>query len=84
MEETVFGLAAGVFTTGLARGHRVIARLQADTLRISHDNVAPVALSFDNMKFSRFGYKNDRSAIEHYATSKSVYAVFATIDPPCR
>ena len=44
--DTEFGLAAGVFTRDLARGHRVIARLEAGTCWINHYNVTPIELPF--------------------------------------
>jgi betaine-aldehyde dehydrogenase len=39
---TPFGLSAGVFTRDLARGHRVIARLEAGSCFINSYNDAPV------------------------------------------
>ncbi|MEI9987230.1 MAG: aldehyde dehydrogenase family protein [Aliidongia sp.] len=63
---TEFGLAAGVFTRDLARGHRIIARLEAGTCWINHYNVTPIALPFGGAKRSGLGRENSRAAIEHY------------------
>src|ERR1700683_2949557 len=55
---TQFGLAAGVFTNDLTRGHRVIARLQAGTCWINHYNVTPIELPFGGVKMSGLGREN--------------------------
>ena len=79
---TEFGLAAGVFTNDLARGHRVIARLQAGTCWINHYNVTPVELPFGGVKLSGLGRENGRAALEHYTQLKSVYVAMGNIDSP--
>jgi betaine-aldehyde dehydrogenase len=79
---TEFGLAAGVFTTDLARAHRVIARLEAGTCWINHYNVTPIELPFGGVKLSGLGRENGRTAIEHYTTLKSVYVALTDIDSP--
>ncbi len=80
--DTDFGLAAGVFTSDLARGHRVIARLEAGTCWINHYNVTPVELPFGGFKRSGLGRENGRAAIEHYTQLKSVYVALRDIDSP--
>ena len=79
---TEFGLAAGVFTNDLTRGHRVIAQLQAGTCRINHYNVTPVELPFGGVKMSGLGRENGRAAIEHYTQLKSVYVALGDVDAP--
>jgi betaine-aldehyde dehydrogenase len=79
---TEFGLAAGVFTNDLTRGHRVIARLQAGTCWINHYNVTPVELPFGGVKLSGLGRENGRAALEHYTQLKSVYVAMGNIDAP--
>lgn len=80
--DTEFGLAAGVFTENLARGHRVIARLQAGTCWLNHYNVTPVELPFGGVKGSGLGRENGRAAVEHYTQLKSVYVALADIESP--
>ena len=80
--DTEFGLAAGVFTENLARGHRVIARLQAGTCWLNHYNVTPIELPFGGVKGSGLGRENGRAAIEHYTQLKSVYVALADIESP--
>ncbi|HEX3398052.1 MAG TPA: betaine-aldehyde dehydrogenase [Steroidobacteraceae bacterium] len=79
---TEFGLAAGVFTNDLTRGHRVIARLQAGTCWINHYNVTPVELPFGGVKLSGLGRENGRAALEYYTQLKSVYVAMGDIDAP--
>jgi betaine-aldehyde dehydrogenase len=79
---TEFGLAAGVFTNDLTRGHRVIARLQAGTCWINHYNVTPIELPFGGVKMSGLGRENGRAAIEHYTQLKSVYVALGNVDAP--
>ena len=80
--DTEFGLAAGVFTSDLTRGHRVIARLEAGTCWINHYNVTPVEMPFGGYKRSGLGRENGRAAIEHYTQLKSVYVALRDIDSP--
>ena len=79
---TEFGLAAGVFTNDLTRGHRVIAQLQAGTCWINHYNVTPVELPFGGVKMSGLGRENGRAAIDHYTQLKSVYVAMGDITAP--
>jgi betaine-aldehyde dehydrogenase len=79
---TEFGLAAAVFTSDLARAHRVIARLQAGTCWINHYNITPIELPFGGVKMSGLGRENGRAAIEHYTQLKSVYVALGGIDAP--
>jgi betaine-aldehyde dehydrogenase len=79
---TEFGLAAGVFTNDLTRGHRVIARLQAGTCWINHYNITPIELPFGGVKMSGLGRENGRAALEHYTQLKSVYVAMGNVDAP--
>jgi betaine-aldehyde dehydrogenase len=54
---TEFGLAAGVFTNDLTRGHRMIARLQAGTCWINHYNITPIEMPFGGVKMSGLGLR---------------------------
>nr|WP_238858267.1 betaine-aldehyde dehydrogenase [Faunimonas pinastri] len=80
--DTDFGLAAGLFTRDLARGHRVIARLQAGTCWINHYNITPIELPFGGVKQSGLGRENSRAAIEHYTQLKSVYVNLGPVEAP--
>jgi betaine-aldehyde dehydrogenase len=79
---TPFGLAAGVFTRDLTRGHRVVAKLEAGTCWINTYNVTPIAMPFGGVKQSGIGRENGRAAIEHYTQLKSVYVAMNGVDSP--
>ena len=79
---TEFGLAAGVFTRDIQRGHRVIARLEAGTCWINAYNLTPVEVPFGGVKRSGVGRENARAAIEHYTKLKSVYVEMGDVDAP--
>jgi betaine-aldehyde dehydrogenase len=79
---TEYGLAAGVFTRDLQRGHRVIARLEAGTCWLNHYNVTPIELPFGGVKRSGLGRENGKAAIEHYTQLKSVYVAMAPVAAP--
>src|SRR3546814_18124734 len=67
---TPFGLSAGVFTRDLARGHRVVGRLEAGTCWINTYNVTPIAMPFGGVKQSGIGREHGQAAIEHYNQPK--------------
>ncbi|MDR0810529.1 MAG: betaine-aldehyde dehydrogenase [Gemmobacter sp.] len=79
---TEFGLAAGVFTADLARGHRVVGRLQAGTCWINAYNLTPVEGPFGGVKSSGVGRENGKAAVEHYTQVKSVYVGMGPVDAP--
>lgn len=79
---TEFGLAAGVFTADLTRGHRMIAQLEAGTCWINAYNLTPVESPFGGAKMSGVGRENGRAAVEHYTQVKSVYVGMGPVDAP--
>lgn len=79
---TEFGLSAGVFTGDLARGHRVVAALEAGSCWINAYNLTPVETPFGGSKRSGVGRENSKAAIEHYTQIKSVYVNLGDVDAP--
>ncbi|MFN7222758.1 MAG: betaine-aldehyde dehydrogenase [Paracoccaceae bacterium] len=79
---TEFGLAAGVFTADLTRGHRVIGQLQAGTCWINAYNLTPVEAPFGGVKASGVGRENGHAAVAHYTQIKSVYVGLGPVDAP--
>ena len=71
--DTEFGLAGGVFTKDLARGHRVIHQIEAGSCYINTYNLTPVEAPFGGMKMSGVGRENSKAAINHYSELKSIY-----------
>jgi betaine-aldehyde dehydrogenase len=77
---TEFGLAAGVFTQDLARGHRVVAQLKAGTCWINAYNLTPVEMPFGGVGQSGIGRENARAAIEYFSQLKSVYVAMSPFE----
>lgn len=79
---TEFGLAAGVFTRDLSRGHRVVGQLQAGTCWINAYNLTPVELPFGGAKASGIGRENGLAVLGHYSQLKSVYVETGDVQSP--
>ncbi|PSL22086.1 betaine-aldehyde dehydrogenase [Shimia abyssi] len=79
---TEYGLSAGVFTSDLSRGHRVISALQAGSCFINSYNDAPVEAPFGGVKASGVGRENSKEAIAHYSQVKSVYVRMGDVEAP--
>jgi betaine-aldehyde dehydrogenase len=79
---TQFGLAAGVFTRDIQRGHRVIAALEAGTCWINTYNLTPIAVPFGGYKRSGIGRENGHAALDHYSQWKSVYVEMGDVEAP--
>ena len=79
---TEYGLAAGVFTRDIMRGHRVVSQLQAGTCWINAYNLTPVEMPFGGVKASGVGRENGHAALEHYTRIKSVYLGLGDVDAP--
>jgi betaine-aldehyde dehydrogenase len=80
--DTVFGLAAGVFTQDFARAHRVVKAFEAGTCYINHYNAAPVEMPFGGSKLSGVGRENSKGAIENYSEMKAVYVGMGDVEAP--
>ncbi len=80
--DTEFGLSAGVFTSDLARGHRVIGQLQAGSCWINTYNLAPAEVPFGGFKQSGIGRENALEALRHYSQVKAVYVETGDVDSP--
>jgi len=80
--DTVYGLAAGVFTRDLARAHRVVARLEAGTIWVNTYNITPIEVPFGGYKQSGIGRENSLAAIDHYTQRKSIYVETGHVEAP--
>ncbi len=80
--DTEYGLAAGVFTQDIKRGHRVIAKLEAGTCWINNYNLNPIELTIGGYKQSGIGHENGPEAINFYTQVKSVYVELGDVDCP--
>ena len=70
---TRFGLAAGVFTSDIARAHRVVSRLRAGICWINNYNITPIEMPFGGAGESGIGHENSMVAMDHYTQLKTVY-----------
>ncbi len=70
--QSLYGLAAGVWTRDLARAHQAARALQAGTVWVNCYNVFDPAAPFGGYKRSGFGRENGQAAIEDYTQLKSV------------
>lgn len=80
--KTPYGLAAGVYTNDLQRGHRVVSQLQAGMCWINSFNINPVEIPFGGYKHSGIGRENGLAAIEHYTQLKTVYVAMNKMGNP--
>ena len=77
---TIFGLAGGVFTKDLNRAHRVVGALNAGSCYINTFNLAPAEVPFGGFKMSGIGRENGTVAIEHYTQMKTVIVEMNDVD----
>jgi acyl-CoA reductase-like NAD-dependent aldehyde dehydrogenase len=72
--DTEFGLAAGVFTTDIARANRAAEALDAGTVWINCYQVTDAAVSYGGAKASGYGRSLGGPALEEYTRRKSVWS----------
>ena len=70
--ETIYGLAAGIWTNNLARAHRLIPRLKAGTVWVNTYNIFDAALPFGGYKQSGWGREMGEEVLHEYTETKSV------------
>src|SRR5439155_2474402 len=68
--DTVFGLAAGIWTTDVRRAHRVAQRLRAGTVWINMYRTLSCAMPFGGYKQSGIGRENGLDALREYTQPK--------------
>lgn len=81
---TIYGLAAGVFTNDLQRAHRMVNQLEAGMVWVNNYNVNPVEVPFGPYKQSGMGKENGLATIEAYTQLKTIYIEMNKIDSPYR
>ncbi len=70
--DTVFGLAASIWTKDVSMAHKLARRIKAGTVWVNTHNLIDPNLPFGGFKQSGFGREMGRDAIEMYTEPKSV------------
>ena len=71
--QTIYGLAAGVWTKDIQKAHRVARSLKAGTVWINTYNFYDPAAPFGGYKASGFGRDLGREALEGFLQTKTVW-----------
>jgi aldehyde dehydrogenase (NAD+) len=71
--DSVYGLAAGVWTRDVKKAHYVASRLKAGTVWVNTYNVYDAAAPFGGYKQSGFGREMSRYALDYYTQIKTVW-----------
>ncbi len=71
--DTLYGLAAAVWTKDVKKAHQVARAVKAGTVWINTYNLYDVALPFGGYKQSGFGRELGREALDQYTQTKSVW-----------
>ncbi|HXW54592.1 MAG TPA: aldehyde dehydrogenase family protein [Candidatus Cybelea sp.] len=72
--DTIYGLAAGIWSRDIKKAHSIAAKLRAGTVWINCYNVFDPALPFGGYKQSGWGREMGHEVLEHYTEVKSVCA----------
>jgi len=74
---TVYGLAASVWTSNLARAHRVSSRLTAGTVSVNTVDALGLTTPFGGFRQSGFGRDLSAHAIDNYVGLKTTWIQYA-------
>ncbi|MFZ0619694.1 MAG: aldehyde dehydrogenase family protein, partial [Candidatus Acidiferrales bacterium] len=72
--DTIYGLAAGIWTRDIKKAHSIAAKLRAGTVWINCYNVFDAALPFGGYKQSGWGREMGHEVLNNYTEVKSVCA----------
>ena len=70
--DTVYGLAAGIWTSDIGKAHRLASELRAGTVWVNCYNIFDAALPFGGYKQSGWGREMGHDALELYTEKKAV------------
>ena len=70
--DTVYGLAAGVWTQDISKAHKLAKRIKAGTVWVNTYNVFSAELPFGGFKQSGWGREMGEEVLSSYLETKSV------------
>jgi acyl-CoA reductase-like NAD-dependent aldehyde dehydrogenase len=71
--DSMYGLAAGVWTRDIKKAHHVASKLKAGTVWVNTYNVYDTAAPFGGYKQSGFGREMGAHALDYYTQTKTVW-----------
>jgi phenylacetaldehyde dehydrogenase len=72
--DTIYGLAAGIWTRDIKKAHQMASKIKAGTVWINCYNIFDATLPFGGYKQSGWGREMGHEVLEHYTEVKSVCA----------
>jgi len=72
VNDSIYGLAAGIWTRDLSKAHALAAQLQAGSVWINCYNIFDAALPFGGYKQSGWGREMGEAVLENYLNTKAV------------
>lgn len=79
--DTVYGLAAGVWTENIGRAHRMARALKAGTVWVNTYRAISYMMPFGGMKHSGIGRESGIDAVRHFMETKSTWISYAESAP---
>ena len=76
--DSIYGLAAGIWTRDIRKAHYVASKLQAGTVWVNTYNVYDTAAPFGGYKQSGFGREMGEYALDAYTQTKTVWVDLST------
>ena len=70
--DTIYGLAAGIWTRDLSKAHALAARLKSGTVWINCYNIFDAALPFGGYKQSGWGREMGEAVLDNYLATQAV------------
>jgi acyl-CoA reductase-like NAD-dependent aldehyde dehydrogenase len=71
--ETIYGLAAGIWTRDVKKAHDLARKIKAGTVWINTYNMYDSASPYGGYKMSGYGRELGREALEHFTQVKSIW-----------